>query len=487
MKGGPFGNVLRSDLDATDADIGLLLAISEPIVSASFLPGSSIRWGMEVAAQTLDAELHWHAHVYVVQGESDVVRCTLLDNYEESVSTGNAWPTIPIGIGPQPTSPGLDDCSGASAPQPGDRLAIEVGFASQNTSAGSRWGFLNYGTTNADVVLGAGGGAPWVDLMGAQVTFTTNATLSPAATATATLPPSPSASATRTLTPLPSATNPPLATLTRTATRTASPTVTIPVSSPTPSYSATPSSTSPPATPTHTATVIPSSTVSASTPTPIPTAQASTPSSTPDGGGVRLYLTSEAPSYAPTATYGTWWRPPLSTVKLSPSKGGVLGNSLRQGRDTAIDIGLLVAISEPMAAAEFPSGSRLNWAIEAAEQANDADMYWHLHVYVLDGTTDTIRCTLLADYREDPTSNNEWSTLALGRGPRPAPPFLIACAATPPQPGDRLVVEIGYIARNQLSAWRYGFINYGTTQADVVEGASGGAPWLEFIGARIEF
>ena len=200
-----------------------------------------------------------------------------------------------------------------------------------------------------------------------------------------------------------------------------------------------------------------------------------------------MYLTSLTPSYVPQQAQGTWYLPPATQALWSPTKGGSFSNALRlEGVDGTADMGLLWAISEPITSADFPAGCMVNWGIEALQESIDSGLYWHIHVYVLAGSTDAIRCTLLEDYREDDASNNEWPVNLVGAGPQPGPPLLSPCIA-PPQLGDRLAIEIGFVARNAMNEPHFGFVNYGTTDVDVVIGESGGAAWVDLIGATVTF
>jgi hypothetical protein len=188
----------------------------------------------------------------------------------------------------------------------------------------------------------------------------------------------------------------------------------------------------------------------------------------------------------PSSTRGSWYLRPSSTVRLASTRSGTLSNSLRmEGASSVVSVGLLWAISDPLSGVNLPAGSRMDWAIESAQQADDADFFWHVHLYLLAGSTNTVRCTLLNNHRESFVDENEWPSFPLVSGPRSQPPALSACSNA--RAGDRLVVEIGYVARNQFSAVRYGFLNYGSTQPDAVPGSTGGAPWIELIGVSLGF
>ena len=203
--------------------------------------------------------------------------------------------------------------------------------------------------------------------------------------------------------------------------------------------------------------------------------------------GTRLYLTSLSPSYVPAQTRGSWYLPPQQRVRLSPNKAGSASGVIRQeANSSVVTLGLVWAISEPFTTVSLPSGTRIDWQLDIAEQAADADLYSHVHVYVLVGSTNTVRCTLLNNYESSATSPNEWPITAQPKGPE-LPPTLGTCGSATPRVGDRLVVEFGYVARNRSSSPRYGVVSYGSTGPDAGPGISGGAPWINLIGASISF
>ena len=86
-----------------------------------------------------------------------------------------------------------------------------------------------------------------------------------------------------------------------------------------------------------------------------------------------------------------------------------------------------------------------------------ANMFWHVHVYVTTGDSDTVRATLINDF----IGATEWPTTAVGRtlGASSA----ISASITD---GDRLVVEIGYRAANTVTTSYTGTLWYGTQNAD---------------------
>jgi hypothetical protein len=98
----------------------------------------------------------------------------------------------------------------------------------------------------------------------------------------------------------------------------------------------------------------------------------------------------------------------------------------------------------------------VNVILGVVQSAADADNFWHLHIYVTQGDTDAVRGTLLNNYLESGT--NEWPTGAVGIALQAPPPLSPVNALS----GDRIVVEIGFVARNVTAISRGGTIYYGT-------------------------
>jgi hypothetical protein len=103
-----------------------------------------------------------------------------------------------------------------------------------------------------------------------------------------------------------------------------------------------------------------------------------------------------------------------------------------------------------------------------------ADMYPHIHIYVTQGDSDNVRGTVLADYY----GATEEGTSAVGMADTPTGQNPVNGSV-----GDRIVVEIGYQARNTSAAQYIGYVYRGGTGAtDLTNGAA--APtypgWLDF-------
>ena len=180
----------------------------------------------------------------------------------------------------------------------------------------------------------------------------------------------------------------------------------------------------------------------------------------------KLYLLNVAAPYTPATFRGAWDDTAGGVTKsLSPSKaGGGLVTIVSQGEtsaDITSDVLLYRGVSGPLAAQTI-SGT-LNVLLGVVENGSQGgDDCYHVHVYVTQGDSDTPRGTLLTDYVE--TTANEWGGAAASCGRA----FLSAqsLSSLAISAGDRLVVEIGYIARNSSTSVWTGNIYCGTLLAD---------------------
>jgi hypothetical protein len=94
-----------------------------------------------------------------------------------------------------------------------------------------------------------------------------------------------------------------------------------------------------------------------------------------------------------------------------------------------------------------------------------SNFYWHIHVYVTQGDTDTVRGILVNNYVENTT--NTWTTTAKGTSFQFAVPISpLAITAN-----DRIVIEIGFVARNVTTTSESGTIYYGTKTGVTIDDA----------------
>ena len=185
-------------------------------------------------------------------------------------------------------------------------------------------------------------------------------------------------------------------------------------------------------------------------------------SAAPRCGGTRFYMQNAAPDVT-VATHRGVWDQTASVLqrKLSRTKAGAIASLGVAETSTTNnwDVLLLKMVSEPIATSQTISGF-LNWFAGAQESNAAQNANWHVHVYVTQGNTDTLRGTLYSDYSEA-AGINEWPTTAAGDGPV-TPLRLTAVAALA---NDRIVIEAGYSARNTVATSYTGTLWYGGTLA----------------------
>lgn len=199
----------------------------------------------------------------------------------------------------------------------------------------------------------------------------------------------------------------------------------------------------------------------------------------------KLYLSKTGSGYTPATIRGTWDKTSdhvvrgMHTVQDLPGLGTPIAvSSVETSATTDYENLLLRGVSAPLAADHNFAGT-LNLMLGAQESATDADMAYFIHVFVTQGDTDNLRGTLLANYADPNT--NEWSTTAGGR----ALSSVRSLSAVSALAGDRIVVEIGYRARNTVSSSRTGTLWHGGNGADLTTGGNpaSGIGFLDFSDA----
>lgn len=178
----------------------------------------------------------------------------------------------------------------------------------------------------------------------------------------------------------------------------------------------------------------------------------------------KLYLTNDTAPFDPAATKGAWTATTGAVVRKVDSQKNDLGAAT-----TTVAVAdtvttnpnkrlLYQGISGPLAAQTI-SGT-INLVIPILESSASANMNWGLHVWVTQGDSNTVRGTLLTDYSEA-AGTNEWPTTATATALNAAQTMTnVICSA-----GDRIVVEIGYYARNAVSTSFTGTLRYGVCDA----------------------
>jgi MSHA biogenesis protein MshQ len=194
--------------------------------------------------------------------------------------------------------------------------------------------------------------------------------------------------------------------------------------------------------------------------------------------GTRFYVQNAAADVDPGTERGAWNNTSgYIARKLARTKSGAVNSrSSTESVSTAdYDVLLLKLVSEPIPTAQNVAGT-LTWALGARESDVAMDAHWHLHVYVLRGA-DTLVGTLYSNYTEA-AGTNEWSTTAQGWGPTGT----LVLTPRAIQANDRIVIEVGYVARNTATTSYTGTLWYGGTGGDLTVGGDETTltGWFEF-------
>jgi hypothetical protein len=184
--------------------------------------------------------------------------------------------------------------------------------------------------------------------------------------------------------------------------------------------------------------------------------------------GTRFWLHGDAAPYSPATFHGEWDNTAsavtqrIDTAK-SPASARIDVTGTETSTDDEYDVLLYRGVSGPLAAGTIGTGT-VNLMVGITENDAAANLHFHLHIWVTQGDSDTERGVLLEDYREA-AGVNEFGTdvNASGTDLNAA----VALSSLTVYDGDRLVVELGYAARNtsatsynaRLLCW-YGVYGY---------------------------
>lgn len=190
----------------------------------------------------------------------------------------------------------------------------------------------------------------------------------------------------------------------------------------------------------------------------------------------RLYFNFETIPYTPTTIRGAWDATGTpSTGKLGVTPVGASTTITKTETSTTNDYDILFGrwVSDPLTA-NVTIDDPIAFMLRASEANAAANAFYHLHVYVTTGNSDTPRGTLLSDY----IGSTEFTTTAGGLGASGITPTSVSAQA-----GDRIVVEVGARLSNVVATSYNIVIAYGGTNAvDVTSGNTTAArpKWIEF-------
>ncbi len=156
--GGPLSIGSAETVTTTDYDVLLLRCVSAPL-AADYAFSGTLNLVMGVQETTnADADLAYYLHVFVTQGDTDNLRGTLLANYTDLLS--NEWGTTALGKALM-----AEAVLTAVSALAGDRIVVEIGYRSRNTTSSSRTGTIWYGGNGSDLTVGgaAAGGVGYFD------------------------------------------------------------------------------------------------------------------------------------------------------------------------------------------------------------------------------------------------------------------------------------------------------------------------------------
>jgi hypothetical protein len=179
----------------------------------------------------------------------------------------------------------------------------------------------------------------------------------------------------------------------------------------------------------------------------------------------QFYLTADPAPYTPDAWMGTWDKTAdavtqrLDSTKTTADPAKYTIQSVTSPETSASPlyrVALARFVSGPMEA-QVISGTVQIVAGVAAGLAG-AELYFSLHIWATVGDSSVIRATLLNNFSELASSGNPFPSTPKGRD------LILTAALTAGTilTADRLVVEVGYIARNTSTSSINGTLYYGT-------------------------
>lgn len=192
----------------------------------------------------------------------------------------------------------------------------------------------------------------------------------------------------------------------------------------------------------------------------------------------RMYLTGDAPVYHPTTFRGAWndaTSGEEGALTVSPSPDLHRSTNVENSTSNTWDVLLGRFTSGPLPVAQTISGT-VRFGAVLSQLAESANLVSRLHIFVTQGSTDTVRGTLLNQHEED-EEDGEWHESSRGLETNDLPLTSVAALA-----GDRVVFEMGYRAGNTVASDRWGRLHYGGRDLGDAKHMSTekGSAWLEF-------
>lgn len=142
--GGNIAAFPCAEVAAAETHVLLYRGVSGPLAAQTI--SGTLQPFVGVLTSAAGSSFYWHVHAFITQGDTDLVRGTVLPDYVENAPSpewrNNDW----IGAGfvtPQAMTP--------VATVAGDRLVVEVGYVSRNTNPATYTGWVLGGTINPDL------------------------------------------------------------------------------------------------------------------------------------------------------------------------------------------------------------------------------------------------------------------------------------------------------------------------------------------------
>jgi hypothetical protein len=190
----------------------------------------------------------------------------------------------------------------------------------------------------------------------------------------------------------------------------------------------------------------------------------------------RYYLQNAAAPYTPTTKRGAW---DDATSTVAMGLGSRSGTSATKSRYESNVSNTWDGLLARLVSAGLAAACTVNledFCIGIFEDVAAADMVPHLHIYVTTGDSDTPRGTILTDWLGSSEVSTSYATAGYAATPTTQNP--VSASA-----GDRIVVEVGYQARNSVTTLYQGVMYVGATGGtDLTQGAAANTypGWFDF-------
>lgn len=179
----------------------------------------------------------------------------------------------------------------------------------------------------------------------------------------------------------------------------------------------------------------------------------------------QFYLTADTATYTPTTWKGGWDKTTSAVSLLLDSTKTTADltkytiqniQSAEVNTSPTYRVALARFVSAPLLAQNISGTIQIMAGVLA--EPDGGELYYSLHVWATVGNSDTARGTLLNQYTESASSLNAWPGDPKGRD------MIVSAAmsALDIEDDDRLVVEVGYMARNSSATAYTGVLYYGT-------------------------